>query len=194
MFSSCACCSKQTSATTWLVVTACLFLLVNVSQSRICTRMTAEKHFKVEKIKTTCVQTFEAKCGWFSLSTCTYNETVDCIKEENRTTTIYRIAEDCCPGYSRSLEGKCIRDSRAHSSLDDGRRDDGKIYLGLSHGAYAGIVCGVLFVACITLLTVMHYHKRKKRQKKSDSAMSQLNAAQTQQMLSMAKLDSSVDT
>ncbi|PVD31410.1 hypothetical protein C0Q70_06822 [Pomacea canaliculata] len=192
--------------------------------------MTAEKHFKVEKIKTTCVQTFEAKCGWFSLSTCTYNETVDCIKEENRTTTIYRIAEDCCPGYSRSLEGKCIPesdieqkdrittenvneqesaehttlqndihgfttgDSRAHSSLDDGRRDDGKIYLGLSHGAYAGIVCGVLFVACITLLTVMHYHKRKKRQKKSDSAMSQLNAAQTQQMLSMAKLDSSVDT
>ena len=46
-----------------------------------------------------------------------------------------------------------------HSNSDDDDDDD-KFFLGISHGAYAGIVCGVLFVACVALLVALHYRKR----------------------------------
>lgn len=47
-----------------------------------------------------------------------------------------------------------------HSNSNDDDDDDDKFFLGISHGAYAGIVCGILFVACVALLVALHYRKR----------------------------------
>lgn len=34
---------------------------------------------------------------------------MDCVKEANQTITIYRIVEDCCPGYYYNEDRHCIR-------------------------------------------------------------------------------------
>ncbi|KAK7487910.1 hypothetical protein BaRGS_00020811 [Batillaria attramentaria] len=160
-------------------------------------------------------------------------EKVMCIKESNRTVTIYRIVEECCPGYTKDKDGGCVRvsgvdikvgtsknpavpavtvepmdpshvetvtydngsaeggsasegGSGGYNSDDD---DDGKFFLGLSHGAYAGIVCGILFVACVALLTALHYRKRKQRQKKMSTINMEQDVTQQQQMLPMQRMD-----
>ena len=43
--------------------------------------------------------------------------------------------------------------------VDENDNNDGPFW-GISHGVYAGISCGILFVACVALLTAMHYKKR----------------------------------
>ena len=53
-----------------------------------------------------------------------------------------------------------VRYGHSNSHDDDDDDDDDKFFLGISHGAYAGIVCGVLFVACVALLVALHYRKR----------------------------------
>lgn len=235
---------------TYALLVAAVFLHFAVVDGRVCTRLTMDKKTVVDKHVQQCTQSYKESCGWFSSEQCTFYEKVDCIKEENRTVTIYRVVEECCPGYVKSGDGKCVamsqtgprpgpsRPGASKSTVvpmvtqeppdsdssaveketrvrgnnfnhNDGRSkgdkntaesrlgdydtnddDDGKFFLGLSHGAYAGIVCGILFLACVALLTALHYRKRRRRQKKmSNIHLEQEVAQQQQQMLPMQTMD-----
>ncbi|XP_070206458.1 uncharacterized protein [Littorina saxatilis] len=211
-------CLQQTTSTmkcAWVVATLVLISACTV-ESRICTRMTLEQVVKSQPYMDQCIGTYEARCGWFSVKMCTFNESVPCVKEMNRTVTIYRVVEDCCPGYHRNNDGKCISDAEtakksqaaektsqggldpsdtvdegfkpARSRSDDEDDDDG-LFLGASPGVYAGIICGILFVACIALLVAVHYRKRRLRADKQKILSGEQDSAQKQQMIPMVKTD-----
>ncbi|XP_070206459.1 uncharacterized protein [Littorina saxatilis] len=186
-------CLQQTTSTmkcAWVVATLVLISACTV-ESRICTRMTLEQVVKSQPYMDQCIGTYEARCGWFSVKMCTFNESVPCVKEMNRTVTIYRVVEDCCPGYHRNNDGKCIMDEGfkpARSRSDDEDDDDG-LFLGASPGVYAGIICGILFVACIALLVAVHYRKRRLRADKQKILSGEQDSAQKQQMIPMVKTD-----
>ncbi|XP_055862185.1 uncharacterized protein LOC106071020 isoform X1 [Biomphalaria glabrata] len=103
---------------------------------------------------------------------------VTCIRENNdqqeEVTTIQseiernvsEVTTDCS-----SLETK-ISDSDNSKSVGGLHYDleDNTIF-GLSHGAYAGIVCTLLFFMCVIILTAWHIFKRKRNARLKDFKM-----------------------
>ncbi|KAL8619094.1 hypothetical protein ACOMHN_019366 [Nucella lapillus] len=294
------------------IVVVFLACVVCPLEGRVCTRVRSETKMRTVRYPGECHQSFEANCGWFSFEKCVFNETVACLKTRNMTQTIYRIVEDCCPGYRRNKGGQCHRlpeselknntetvtnktrplpvtgetipvsvtgetipvsvtgetipvsvtgetipvsvtgetsspqsnvsepylndlvtvglngshqgkggnandseekteggypdtgvkdtvtyipgdyhsvgsgDSDMSRGNDD---DDDGFFLGLSHGAYAGIICGILFIACVALLTAVHYRKRRLQEEKKATVPADQDAAQRQQMIPMEKID-----
>lgn len=167
--------------TFWLMIAVLMSVSTLVAEGRICTRIIGEKKFQMVSVRDMCLQQYEARCGWFSSRTCLFNDTYPCLKEMNQTVSIYRVVEDCCPGYYRDAEGLCVRNPQASES----RGEDGKLNLTVSHGAYAGIVCGILFVGCVALLTALHYRKKKARQAKMSKIKLEHEIVQKQPMMSM---------
>ncbi|XP_076435007.1 uncharacterized protein LOC143274910 isoform X1 [Babylonia areolata] len=294
---------KQTNEVMKLTNHVAILVIVLASlarplEGRVCTRVRSEQGVKVVSYPGECHQSFEANCGWFSFQKCVFNETVPCLKTRNITGTIYRIVEDCCPGYHKNRDGRCVvpseldlnnktwiapTDNKTQTSTDktqilggktqtstdktqtsadnktqisgdktqtlannktqtstdnktltsaegnseqfpppdlrqfgdlvttaagfnltgqedwdpdsgqvsDGgdEDDDDTFFLGISHGAYAGIICGILFIACVALLTAVHYRKRKLQEQKKNAMAADQEAAQRQQMIPLEKMD-----
>ncbi|XP_076435010.1 uncharacterized protein LOC143274910 isoform X2 [Babylonia areolata] len=222
---------KQTNEVMKLTNHVAILVIVLASlarplEGRVCTRVRSEQGVKVVSYPGECHQSFEANCGWFSFQKCVFNETVPCLKTRNITGTIYRIVEDCCPGYHKNRDGRCVgqaggtvdwqgeryeedvadREGRVTSlshdtgpedwdpdsgQVSDGgdEDDDDTFFLGISHGAYAGIICGILFIACVALLTAVHYRKRKLQEQKKNAMAADQEAAQRQQMIPLEKMD-----
>ena len=78
------------------------------------------------------------------------------LKSPDRIKTILVNTYYCALFFPDTSEGSNGR----HGYYSDDEDDDDTFFLGISHGAYAGIVCGILFVACVALLTALHYRKR----------------------------------
>ncbi|XP_076435012.1 uncharacterized protein LOC143274910 isoform X3 [Babylonia areolata] len=188
---------KQTNEVMKLTNHVAILVIVLASlarplEGRVCTRVRSEQGVKVVSYPGECHQSFEANCGWFSFQKCVFNETVPCLKTRNITGTIYRIVEDCCPGYHKNRDGRCVEDWDPDSGqVSDGgdEDDDDTFFLGISHGAYAGIICGILFIACVALLTAVHYRKRKLQEQKKNAMAADQEAAQRQQMIPLEKMD-----
>lgn len=111
------------------------------------------------------------------------------MKELNETISIYRVAEDCCAGYHRDSQGHCVK-TIPTGQIRDG--DEEKVSLTISHGAYAGIVCGILFVLSVALLTALHYRKRKMRQAKMKTLNLEQDVSQRQTLVPLETMTSSI--
>uniref|UniRef100_A0A2C9LH55 EMI domain-containing protein n=1 Tax=Biomphalaria glabrata TaxID=6526 RepID=A0A2C9LH55_BIOGL len=94
---------------------------------------------------------------------------VECPVEHNRTIAEYIVVEECCPGFVLDPINNvtCIRENIGglHYDLED------NTIFGLSHGAYAGIVCTLLFFMCVIILTAWHIFKRKRNARLKDFKM-----------------------
>ncbi|CAG5116941.1 unnamed protein product, partial [Candidula unifasciata] len=64
-----------------------------------CTRITSEKHTFTTTEPGQCLKTYESYCGWFTSEKCTFYEMAPCFKELNHTVVVYKVVEECCPGY-----------------------------------------------------------------------------------------------
>ncbi|GFN99527.1 hypothetical protein PoB_002603300 [Plakobranchus ocellatus] len=103
--------SSSSPSSTWLVnkkITSCLPYIVTLTvimlcstpvQSQWCTRLTTYTTIKPYVITTTCNQSYQESCGFFSFAMCTRYEEVPCMIEANKTVLLYKITESCCPGY-----------------------------------------------------------------------------------------------
>jgi hypothetical protein len=151
-------------------VTFAIFLVLSGTVScKWCTRLKAEVHVQTLTEFSECKQAYHAACGWFTSSVCTYYEMVPCAKERNHTVQQYKIVSECCPGYTLDPINNitCILMPSIHA---DGRSDqsvqyyvsDNDLFLGLSPGAYAGIICSFLFAICVAVLITLHVLKRKR--------------------------------
>ncbi|BFZ04555.1 hypothetical protein BsWGS_07593 [Bradybaena similaris] len=113
-----------------------------------------------------CKQKYHARCSWFSSSQCTYYEKVPCHKERNHTVVQYKIVSECCHGYQLDPINNitCISMPGSHEDNIRYYKSDDGLFLGLSSGAYAGIVCSFAFVSCVVILVALRIHKRKRQQ------------------------------
>ncbi|KAK3783867.1 hypothetical protein RRG08_001899 [Elysia crispata] len=76
-----------------------IMLCATPVQSRWCTRLVTYTTTKPYVKQSMCNQSYEESCSFFSFQMCTRYELVPCMKEENKTVTMYKIFESCCPGY-----------------------------------------------------------------------------------------------
>ncbi|XP_059140921.1 uncharacterized protein LOC131928807 [Physella acuta] len=146
----------------WLLLV--FVLAIHMSRARWCTRLKIEKHLETFTEITQCTQPYQAKCGWFTNGMCTYYETYECALERNRTIDKIRVIEECCNGYEidPSNNYSCIRIPEHTMKLYDTYEST---LFGLSHGAYAGIICTALFVFCVAILVAIRLHKRQRNAK-----------------------------
>uniref|UniRef100_A0A0B7A958 EMI domain-containing protein n=1 Tax=Arion vulgaris TaxID=1028688 RepID=A0A0B7A958_9EUPU len=173
-----------------------MFLVILLASSYVsckwCSRLKAEKTVKTIFESAQCKQSYHTSCGWFTRAQCTFYEMVPCTKERNHTELQYKIVNECCPGYILDPINNitCIYVPglvKAHdgSSVQYYVPEDGLIF-GLSHGAYAGIICSLLFAGCVIVLIILHVLKRRRtnlRAKESNG----LEIGVSEKMISQAK-------
>ncbi|KAH9515174.1 hypothetical protein Btru_019433 [Bulinus truncatus] len=158
---------------------------------RWCTRLVRKHHVETDFVMAQCKRSYTARCGWFSSQMCTYYELHECPIQHNRTVEKYQIVEECCPGYILDPINNitCIKENEGlmeevttiesiietelsnHSAVGSLHYGSSDTIFGLSHGAYAGIVCTLLFFICVIILVVWHVHKRKRIAKFKESKL-----------------------
>lgn len=153
----------------------------------------ANKCYKMKPVNLTevtsktesCKQKFTQRCGWFSLSYCTFYRTALCHSTWNGTYTHYSRTEVCCPGFKEGPTGKCIKDTEYKStppSVLEKIENIEEISTGpdlkLPHGAYAGIACAGIFIIAFTTMTVLGVRKRRRRQAKKSNQLEMEQADQ----------------
>ncbi|BFZ18302.1 hypothetical protein BsWGS_21341 [Bradybaena similaris] len=159
-----------------------ILLIFSCVNCKWCTRTTSEKHIFTTTEPSQCLQSYEHRCNWFTEKKCTYYELVECFKEKNHTVVMYKIVEECCPGYQLdpARNDTCIVKlvRRQNYTRQYYKSEDDDLLFGLSQGAYAGIICAFLFVCCVIVLIIVRMLKRSLR----NSAVKQ-NAGMEQEMV-----------
>ncbi|XP_012934562.1 uncharacterized protein LOC101847799 [Aplysia californica] len=139
--------------------------------SRWCTRLKSETSVKTFVESAMCNESYEVDCGWFASTKCVQYDSVPCLVKKNRTIIRYKIIEECCKGYEldpiNNITCIWIHGEMARISGSEGRihyyEDDDSLLWGLSHGAYAGIICSFVFIICVAILIGLHMRKRHLR-------------------------------
>ncbi|KAK3084734.1 hypothetical protein FSP39_018127 [Pinctada imbricata] len=76
------------------------------NDNKMCERLRRRDHTKV--ITEPCVEAYKARCGWFSLTYCTFYHKVFCTRIENTTEVSYYAVLECCDGFLEAPNGTCL--------------------------------------------------------------------------------------
>lgn len=191
----------------WFILSIFLFVklvegaeLDELASDHKCTRIQRTEKIATKYESGPCIQSFKARCGWFSLDLCTFYKQEICDKNSNTTQYMYSTVYVCCEGYIEAPNGTCIskeladpvwvvmkenntdvvyvnKDDIPTTTLkpkplkDTQTVDEKEEGLGISRGALAGAACAIVFLIVVIAFTVIGVRKRKKRQAKSKNTI-----------------------
>ncbi|KAK6192221.1 hypothetical protein SNE40_003730 [Patella caerulea] len=150
--------SRSTMEKYILVILLIFCLGSSPVNGKYCTSLKSRQKVETKTTQEICTQAYQAACGWFSSEMCTYYERFQCEKKFNETKTYYTIVRECCPGYTLMPNKTCMRSALPSTGADE---DDDEV--DISHGVFAGIGCGAVFIICVTILIVVHIKKNEKK-------------------------------